>query len=90
MAEVKEATCRLCGNKDGNTIFPVKEMMFGCQEIFDYVECGRCKSIQIVTIPEDLARYYPDNYYSLGEINYSNSIKKILRPLGEHCLNGQN
>ncbi|WP_215226557.1 class I SAM-dependent methyltransferase [Echinicola shivajiensis] len=79
MAEIKPPSCRLCGNDNGNSIFPVREMMFGFQEVFDYVECGSCKTIQIVKVPEDLGKYYPNEYYSLGEINYSNSIKKIVK-----------
>ncbi len=38
--------------------------MFGMRDEFDYLECGRCGTLQIVTVP-DLAKYYPGDYYSL-------------------------
>jgi len=41
-------------------------MMFGTREAFAYVECGDCGCVQIAEIPEDLARFYPDGYYSFS------------------------
>jgi SAM-dependent methyltransferase len=38
--------------------------MFGGGEEFDYFCCGDCGCLQIERVPEDLARYYPPNYYS--------------------------
>lgn len=40
-------------------------MMLGTRDVFEYIECARCGSLQIARIPDDLARYYPDDYYSL-------------------------
>ena len=57
--------CRVCGNEAGNRTFRAREMMLGTRDPFDYSECGRCGSLQIVEIPEELARYYPHDYYSL-------------------------
>lgn len=57
-------TCRICGNSEGNRLFQAREMMFGSREPFDYLECGQCGTLQIVTIPEDMARFYPADYYS--------------------------
>lgn len=39
-------------------------MMHGTRDEFDYVECGACGTIQIADVPEDLAKYYPQDYYS--------------------------
>jgi 2-polyprenyl-3-methyl-5-hydroxy-6-metoxy-1,4-benzoquinol methylase len=39
-------------------------MMFGTREPFDYFLCDRCGCLQIATIPTDLDRHYPANYYS--------------------------
>jgi len=54
--------CKVCGNKNNNKVFEAKEMMFGTNEIFDYFECARCGSLQIIKIPKDINNYYPDNY----------------------------
>lgn len=57
--------CRICGNSEGNPSFFPKEMMFGWQETFEYIECSKCGCLQIASIPADLAKYYPsDGYYS--------------------------
>jgi SAM-dependent methyltransferase len=40
-------------------------MMFGLRESFPYFQCARCECLQIRDIPEDLAKYYPANYYSM-------------------------
>ena len=41
-------------------------MMLGTKDRFQYVQCAGCGSLQIASIPEDLARYYPSTYYSFG------------------------
>lgn len=40
--------------------------MFGWGDPFDYFECPDCGCLQIDQCPDDLARYYPPEYYSLG------------------------
>ncbi|MEO7673532.1 MAG: class I SAM-dependent methyltransferase [Pyrinomonadaceae bacterium] len=55
--------CRICSNSDNNRVHSAREMMFGTRDRFDYVECGRCSTLQILEVP-DLSRYYPDNYLS--------------------------
>ncbi len=57
-------TCRVCGNSSGNTFISTREMMFGFRDTFDYMECAVCGVLQIVTIPADISKYYPENYYS--------------------------
>lgn len=39
-------------------------MMFGTRESFPYFKCGSCGCLQIAQFPTDLARHYPDGYYS--------------------------
>ena len=57
--------CRICGNRENNSVHHAREMMFGTRDPFDYLECGACGTLQIGEIP-DLARYYPKDYYSLN------------------------
>lgn len=56
--------CRICGNENGNKIHLAKEMMMGTRDVFEYLECVKCGCIQLKDIPQNLAVYYPDNYYS--------------------------
>ena len=58
--------CRLCGQTGNSTTHVAWEMMFGLGESFTYFECDSCGSLQIDHIPENMAPYYPENYYSLA------------------------
>ncbi len=58
--------CRICGNSENNTEYSAKEMMFGLRDEFDYFLCNDCNCLQIASIPEDMSRYYPEQYYSFG------------------------
>jgi 2-polyprenyl-3-methyl-5-hydroxy-6-metoxy-1,4-benzoquinol methylase len=60
-------TCRICNNSNNNKIYVAREMMFGYRDEFEYLECDRCGCVQIVEFPTDIAKYYPDNYYSFQE-----------------------
>lgn len=58
------APCRACGNRAYNTTLVAREMMFGLRESFEYVRCAECAALSLVNLPEDLAAYYPPDYYS--------------------------
>lgn len=60
--------CRICGNEESNQLHVVREMMYGLREVFEYVECANCGCLQIRTIPNDLSRYYPENYWGFQKI----------------------
>lgn len=40
--------------------------MFGWREVFSYAECPHCGSLHLPTVPADLGRFYPSQYYSLA------------------------
>lgn len=58
--------CRICGHSGEAEIFKVREMMFGSQELFDYIQCSACGCLQIAEIPKDVGKYYGGGYYSLS------------------------
>lgn len=72
------AACRICDNTEGNRSFTAREMMFGFRDEFEYLECSACGCLQIVTIPDNIGRYYPDNYYSFKVVS---PTKPTLRDL---------
>jgi SAM-dependent methyltransferase len=56
--------CRICGLEGNHPSYRIREMMFGTREEFVYFQCPDCSCLQIADIPDDLGRYYPEQYYS--------------------------
>jgi len=75
--------CEICENNDNNKIYNVKEMMFGLEDAFDYSECSKCGCLQIAQIPNEMSKYYPENYYSFEDssINLFYELKNQLRKI---------
>ncbi len=85
--------CKICGNVNNNKIFTAREMMFGFRDEFDYLECDECGCLQLITIPLDLIKYYPPNYYSYQSLSESDYIqvgfaKTVKRTFKKKFLNG--
>jgi SAM-dependent methyltransferase len=57
----------------------MREMMFGTGEAFEYFRCQRCDTMQIAQLPDDIGRFYPDNYYSFTP--RSRTIRERIRAL---------
>jgi SAM-dependent methyltransferase len=58
------STCRICGNNEDCRQFIVREMQLGFRDEFEYFECSKCGCLQIKDFPENLKKYYPEDYYS--------------------------
>jgi len=63
MANVSK--CRICNGPLGHAL-AVREMMYGTRDEFDYYQCQECGCLQISEIPDDIEKYYPENYYSFN------------------------
>lgn len=73
-------TCRICGSENLIDRVNVREMMFGSRELFEYVRCGDCRSLQIAVIPADLSQYYSsDTYYSFNNRKAEPFWKGLLK-----------
>jgi SAM-dependent methyltransferase len=46
-------------------VLEVRENMFGLNADFDYSVCADCGSLALISVPADMAIYYPTNYYSV-------------------------
>ena len=55
--------------------------MFGYHDEFEYFKCSRCGCLQIKSIPENLSRYYPENYYSFSSIIRDDGVLRKLKDL---------
>jgi len=72
-------SCYICEHTDFSEL-SFKEMMFGFGDQFEYVRCKNCGCVQIKEIPENIGKYYPDDYYSFQEKNdgfFVNFIKNM-------------
>lgn len=80
--------CRICGSQNNARWYKVKEMMFGFRDEFLYFQCVQCECLQIAKIPENIAKYYPGNYYSLRQDDTAkfSGIKGKLRSLSLSAL----
>lgn len=74
---IDSPVCRICNNAKGNKTYQVKEMMFGIREKFQYFQCSKCHCLQISDIPQDMSKFYPENYYSFGKYD-GKKFKGIL------------
>ena len=62
--EAKTKSCAICGNSAHNRYFFAFERQLEIGDEFEYFECARCGCVQIARIPENIDKYYPNNYYS--------------------------
>ena len=73
--------CKICWNENNNKLLEVREMMFGFKDKFNYFQCSQCNCLQILEIPSDMYKYYPETYYSFSKINpiTETIINKLLK-----------
>lgn len=69
-------SCALCGKKSSIYICAKDENRRVTEICFDYLKCSSCKSVYISEIPEDLGKYYQDEYYRIPSIV---RLKKIAK-----------
>jgi len=56
-------------------------MLFGTRERFDYLRCRGCGSLRIESVPSDLDRYYPPDYYASGASESADAISPRRSPV---------
>lgn len=61
------ATCPACQAGDVARTLECTESMYGSGEQFTYAECGSCATVWLLDPPEELASYYPGDYYSVAD-----------------------
>ena len=68
------SVCPLCNEPLSEESHIVKERFFGTGEEFEYKQCSGCMCLQIIDVPADMSKYYPDNYFSRNVCKeYSNN-----------------
>ncbi len=72
--------CRICGNDESNKSHIIREMLLGTKAEFEYIECGKCGTLQIRKIPDNMSEYYP-HYYGNFQIAPPIPQNRLLRIL---------
>jgi SAM-dependent methyltransferase len=70
--------CKVCANKEGNRVVVAREMMFGFRDKFTYFKCSFCGCLQIAEPPQDLSKYYPQDY-AAHQMAQESMLKRVLR-----------
>lgn len=65
-------TCHICHTLLDGVSYVIEERYYGTKEKFLYSSCPNCMCLQLTPIPDDMEKYYPDNYYSM-------TVKKTRR-----------
>lgn len=77
-------TCRFCGSNAPQPVLHATERMFGWGGDFRYSRCLDCGSLRLLNVPEDLGKYYPQDYYAYQVTRYepmsgiAAAVKKLL------------
>lgn len=89
---MQTGSCKVCGNNSGNTVHEIKEMQLGLREMFAYMECGNCGCMQLLDIPVNLGKYYPnEGYYSFNlGTGHRQKPDKLRQLKASYLIHGKN
>jgi len=73
-----QMTCLICKNSSNNLEFTVKEMMLGTRQSFRFFQCKNCQCLQLKEIPDDLSKYYSDQFYYSFDLKKRNFLKIFI------------
>jgi SAM-dependent methyltransferase len=84
-----ERECRICRATGPHAVHHARELMHGTRDRFDYFECAECGTVQIGTVPaaSELARYYPQDYYSFEQRRKNWLVRWLVAQRDRHVLN---
>ena len=91
---MKPHTCRFCGTSGNMQSYLVREMMQNTRDEFEYFVCSECNTLQIGKVPEDLGKYYGEDYYSYrvcdeGELSFPEVKVSDYKILDVGCGKGK-
>lgn len=89
---MKSFACQICDNHKNNRVHIVREMMFGFRDQFEYMECSKCGCFQLMNPPDDIKKYYPEEFGAFRKIEeYEEDFlkSKFRKVKARYCLNSQ-
>lgn len=77
----KKITCKICRNTINNSIYEIKERQLNQGQIFQYLHCHKCGTLQLIDNLDDIGKYYLKNYpaFRTRESVPFSLITKIVR-----------
>lgn len=80
--------CIICNNTENNHPYIFNELQLGTNEAFEYQCCDNCGSMQLVNVPTNMGKYYPNTeYYSFNfKIDTTQAIKGLKKIKTEYFL----
>jgi SAM-dependent methyltransferase len=88
MNKLSGETCQVCSGPGGHRLHVAREMMFGLGGSFRYRECHSCGCLQLLDVPEDMSRFYPDSYGAF--ITHAPWKTRILARRAAHAFGRRN
>ena len=84
--QISNTACRICGSVGKRRFFSAQERQFGIGDQFNYFECAECGSLSNNSVPTQLSKYYPPQYYSFSQPSGENpnDIGWLRRKLRAH------
>jgi SAM-dependent methyltransferase len=73
--------CPFCGQNEAPKLLSAQERMFGMGDHFQVAVCPSCESIQLVDVPENMGRYYPESYYAHQHLVTANPFRNFLKKI---------
>lgn len=67
--------CRICKNTKDNQIYYIKERQLNKGDMFAYLYCGKCGTLQLNEEVENISCFYQNEYYAFVENDYSGKTK---------------
>jgi 2-polyprenyl-3-methyl-5-hydroxy-6-metoxy-1,4-benzoquinol methylase len=77
----ERSTCPLCGGGASSPAFTVGDRNRELSDVpFHYLRCASCATLFLADVPDDLGRYYPDDYYELPTLEELERAAVAERP----------
>ena len=78
------STCLVCGSNDGAAVLHGSDRLYHTTtRQFDVLRCGKCGMLRLdpQPLPEELRRYYPENYWFAADGSTAGRLEEAWRRL---------
>lgn len=80
--------CRICGDEGRHSFTTTDRNRVIGDRRFEYRTCRACATLYLAAVPADLGRYYPPDYYPLGDCREGNAAEQAKLALLRRFVRG--